>query len=149
MTTHFDPAPFDPAPFDPTAAVLGAGPEAAPEPAPPPVPDTAPAPDAPDADVAVATATSRGGTVAVTATDRGLPLDVRVDPRELRYGGGALTVAILDVCRAATASAKVVRREDLAAAGVRGDILDALGLPAPDEQAHRDQGAPHSWMRPL
>ena len=106
-------------------------------------------------DTAVATVSNRAGTVTVTATDRGEPLEVLVDQRELRYGSGRLAAAILDMCRASAAEAKVRRREDLARAGVSADILDRLGLPTRAELARaqrteeQDEPAPTSWMWPL
>ncbi|MFC9787634.1 hypothetical protein [Rhodococcus sp. NPDC127528] len=114
--------------------------------------------DSPVAGVPVtasATTSNRSGTVTVTATDRGQPSEVRIDRRELRYGSGRLAAAILEICQASAAEAKVRRREDLARAGVRADILDRLGLPTREELARtqrtdeRDEPAPTSWMRPL
>ncbi|TQF66119.1 hypothetical protein FK531_19155 [Rhodococcus spelaei] len=103
----------------------------------------------------MATVSNRPGTVTVTATDRGQPLEVRIEQRELRYGSGRLATAILEMCRASAAEAKVRRREDLARAGVRADVLDRLGLPTRAELARAqraeesDEPAPTSWMRPL
>jgi hypothetical protein len=102
-----------------------------------------------------ATTVNPRGTVAVTATSTGLPIDVRIDSRELRYGGGELAAAILDLCRRSTQEAKARRRDELAAAGVRDDILDQLGLPERDalsaDQARRDanESAAPTWMRPV
>ncbi len=102
-----------------------------------------------------ATTVNPRGTVAVTATSTGLPIDVRIDPRELRYGGGELAAAILDLCLRSTQEAKARRRDELAAAGVRDDILDQLGLPERDalaaDQARRDanESAASTWMRPV
>ncbi|MFF0817509.1 hypothetical protein ACFYVR_20430 [Rhodococcus sp. NPDC003318] len=126
----------------PVAAVLGAA-------DPDPAPTAPPAPGHDHEGVAVATAANRSGTVTVTATDRGLPLDLRIDPREMRYGGEALAVAILDVGRAATVSARLRRREDLAEAGVPTPVLEDLGLPAPDQSAPDPGSVPHTWMKPL
>ncbi|MFC4602591.1 hypothetical protein [Rhodococcus kronopolitis] len=109
----------------------------------------------PPGDVATALARNRAGTVAVRCTDRGLPLEVRLDQRELRYGGARLAATILDLSRRATAEAKAVRRIELAEAGVRADVLDALGLPTRAEHsraeraAAADRPAPSSWLRPL
>jgi hypothetical protein len=102
-----------------------------------------------------ATSVNHRGTIAVTSTATGQPVDVRIDPRELRYGGGELAAAILDLCRTSTQEAKARRRDELAAAGVRPDILDQLGLPARDEvsvdQTMRDATGPgpSTWMRPV
>lgn len=118
------------------------------------VDDTATGPAGPDAASAVATASNRSGTVSVTATDAGLPLDVRVDQRELRYGGGQLAATVLQTCRAAAAAAGSRRRADLAAAGVGDEVLDLLRLPGRDTPAPatgRESAAPGpaAWRRPL
>ncbi|MFD4292941.1 hypothetical protein ACFWPA_08970 [Rhodococcus sp. NPDC058505] len=137
----------------PVDGVLGA-------PAAPPTDDRTPggeqaAPASAPDDVAVASASNRRGTVTVTATDRGQPLDLRVDQRELRYGGAELAAAILEMCRSAAAEAKARRRDDLAGAGVPPDILDRLGLPTRDAMASvqdrdaADGPVPPTWLRPL
>ncbi len=120
-----------------------------------PAPEAAPTGPVATPEVAVATAANRTHTVAVTSTDQGLPIRVRVNARELRSGGRHVAAEILQMCHAATAEAKARRREDLAAAGVRSDVLDALGLPTRDDLA-RSQTAheatrpdPGSWMRPV
>ncbi|SDD86034.1 hypothetical protein [Rhodococcus tukisamuensis] len=115
------------------------------------------APQAPllRSDVATATAHNPAGTVTVRCSDRGLPLEVRLDPRELRYGGGHLAATILEVGRLATAEARARRRIELADAGVPPDVLDALGLPTraalaeAERTADADRPAPTSWLRPL
>lgn len=136
----------------PLAAVPGASDD---EPAPGPAAAASVVPEPPDVATATATATNRTGTVAVTATDRGLPVDVHVDPRELRYGGRHLSEAILEMCLVATGEARARRREDLAAAGADADVLDTLGLPTRDALAHAraDRAsaapAPATWTRPV
>lgn len=107
------------------------------------------------ADVAAATAHNPAGTVSVRCTDRGLPLEVRLDPRALRCGGGRLAATVLEVGRLATAEARVRRRTELAEAGVPPDVLDTLGLPTraalaeAERTADADRPAPTSWLRPL
>lgn len=106
-------------------------------------------------DVATATAHNPAGTVTVRCSDRGLPLEVRLDPRELRYGGGRLAATVLEVGRLAAAEARARRRTELADAGVPPDVLDALGLPTraalaeAERAADADRLAATSWLRPL
>ncbi|MGW4480872.1 YbaB/EbfC family nucleoid-associated protein [Rhodococcus triatomae] len=122
-----------------------------PEPAHPAVGEPSPPPPSAEG----VTSTNRSGTVSVTATSTGQPVDVRIDPRELRYSGGELASAILELCRRSTQEAKARRREELSAAGVRPDILDQLGLPAragsSEGEVLGDTGepAPPAWMRPV
>ncbi|MGW5075717.1 hypothetical protein [Rhodococcus sp. NPDC004095] len=157
MNTPFDAPDARFGPGIPVAAVLGATATPAPAPASAPmaIPGPEPEPVQLPEDAAVATTSNRAGTVTVTATDRGQPLDVRVDPRELRYSGAGLAAAILEMCRASAAEAGARRREDLAAAGVPEDVLDQLGLPTRDDladaQARReaDEATPATWMRPV
>ena len=111
------------------------------EPPPPPAPE-------------VATAVNRPRTVAVRATETGLPLDIRIDERELRYGGARLADEILRLCREAAREAGTRRREQLAHDGMPGDVLDRLGLPTREQvavaqQAEDEDHAPTSWMRPV
>ncbi len=88
-------------------------------------------------------------------TEQGLPLAIRIDPRELRYGGTRLADEILELCRRSALEAGARRRDDLARAGVPGDILDRLGLPTraqvAETQRSQDEAesAPTSWMRPV
>ncbi|WP_305092264.1 hypothetical protein [Prescottella sp. R16] len=105
-----------------------------------------------------AVATNRAGTVTVRATETGLPVGLRIDRRELRYGGEELARQILDLCRSAGRDAGMQRREQLARDGVAPDLLDRLGLPTRDDvaaaeeavaaQAPENSGGPASWMRP-
>lgn len=160
MSTPFDaPAtPFGPdirfGPGIPVSAVLGATDTPSPRPPREAAADAVSAADRPPDEASVATASNRAGSITVTATDHGLPLEVRVDPRELRYGGPAVAAAILEVCEASTAEAGARRRDELSSAGVPADILDRLGLPRREDlsaaQARRESAAaPTTWMRPV
>lgn len=77
-----------------------------------------------------ATAHNRAGTISVRTTDGGLPVDLRIDPRELRYGARQLADQILALNRQAALEAAVVRGERLAAEGVPREILDRMRLPS-------------------
>ncbi|MFC9514158.1 hypothetical protein ACFTSD_00335 [Nocardiaceae bacterium NPDC056970] len=101
-----------------------------------------------------ATAVNRARTVAVRATETGLPLDIRIDRGELRYGGERLATEILRLCREAGREAGARRREQLSRDGVPADVLDRLGLPTREQVAasqrveDESQAGPASWMRP-
>ncbi|WP_404315620.1 hypothetical protein [Prescottella equi] len=115
---------------------------------------TEPFPPPPASPASSATAVNRARTVAVRATETGLPLDIRIDRGELRYGGERLAAEILRLCREAGREAGARRREQLTRDGVPADVLDRLGLPTRDEVAasqraeDENQAAPASWMRP-
>ena len=103
----------------------------------------------------VAVAVNHARTVAVRATDTGLPVDIRVDRREMRFGGEHLAREILRLCRGAGREAGARRRDELSQAGLSGEVLDRLGLPTRDDvaaaehAAAEDTDSPASWMRPL
>jgi hypothetical protein len=103
----------------------------------------------------VASAINRARTVAVRATETGLPVDIRIDRSELRYGGEHLAPEILRLCREAGREAGARRRDELAREGMPRDVLDRLGLPTRDDVAAAEQAedenldTPLSWMRGL
>lgn len=105
--------------------------------------------------VTVVTSTNRAGTISVRATDQGLPVDIRIDRRELRYGAQPLADEILRLCTQAALEAGARRRELLATEGVPVDVLDRLGLPKREAvaiaqlAAEEEETAPTSWMRPV
>ena len=104
-----------------------------------------------------ATCANRPGTLSVRANDQGLPVEIHVDRRELRYGAEALAAEILRLSRTAAVEARAKRRVELAEAGIPGDVLDRLGLPtrvdADDDltaigTSETDADlAPSTWMR--
>lgn len=104
---------------------------------------------------AAAAATNRAGTVTVHTTEQGLPTDVRIDPRELRYGGQRLADEILELCKRSAMEAGARRRAELEDDGMATNVLDQLGLPTraqvADAQLQQDEEehAPTSWMRPV
>lgn len=95
----------------------------------------------------VGQASTRSGSIAVRATEDGLLVAVRIDPRELRFGGADLAATILEQSRRAAEFARADRRRLLAEAGVPPDVLDRLGLSSSVEEA--DDTAPASWLRPV
>lgn len=101
-----------------------------------------------------ATSTNRPGTVAVRANDQGLPVEIRVDRRELRYGAQSLADEILRLSHTAATQARARRRIELAEAGVPTEVLDRLGLPKPESAdgplaGDDTETGQNSWMRPL
>ncbi|MEE2035384.1 hypothetical protein [Rhodococcus chondri] len=103
---------------------------------------------------ATATARNRAGTISVRTTDEGLPMELQIDPRELRYGAARLAEEIVALNRRAALEAAALRRDTLAAQGVPGDVLDRIGLPtradvARSQQQQDETQPPVSWLRPV
>ncbi|MEV2223991.1 MULTISPECIES: hypothetical protein [Nocardia] len=113
-------------------------------------PQTPPIPN-----VTVASSTNRSGTISVRATDQGMPIEIKFERSEYRYGAQTLADEILRLTKRSTVAARARRRELLAEAGMPADILDKLGLPtrqaAVDELDRIDDAdtGPTSWMRPV
>ncbi|MFI6363473.1 hypothetical protein ACIBG0_12075 [Nocardia sp. NPDC050630] len=113
-------------------------------------PQTPPIPN-----VTVAASTNRSGTISVRATDQGMPIEIKFERSEYRYGAQTLADEILRLTKRSTVAARARRRELLAEAGMPADILDKLGLPtrqaAVDELDRIDDAdtGPTSWMRPV
>ncbi|MEU0505799.1 hypothetical protein [Nocardia sp. NPDC005998] len=113
-------------------------------------PQTPPIPN-----VTVASSSNRSGTISVRATDQGMPIEIKFERSEYRYGAKTLADEILRLTKRSTVAARARRRELLAEAGMPADILDKLGLPtrqaAVDELDRIDDAdtGPTSWMRPV
>ncbi|WP_280233908.1 hypothetical protein [Nocardia cyriacigeorgica] len=105
--------------------------------------------------VTVAASSNRSGTISVRATDQGMPVEIKFERSEYRYGAQALATEILRLTQRSTVAAKARRREVLAESGMPDDILDRLGLPtrqqAVDELDRIDDAdtGQTSWMRPV
>ncbi|MGW5105588.1 hypothetical protein [Nocardia sp. NPDC004123] len=103
--------------------------------------------------VTVAAATNGSGTVSVRATDQGMPVEIRFERAEYRYGAPALAAEMLRLTRCSAIVARARRREQLAEAGVPEAMLDRLGLPtrqaAVDELDRLDDAdaGQTSWLR--
>lgn len=115
----------------------------------------APGPAA-SAPTVTATARNRSGTVWLRGTDGGIPVDLRIDPQELRYGAAQLAETILSLNRRATLEAAVLRREQLAKQGVPRTTLDHMGMPTRDDLPGVDDheptftappSSPATWLR--
>lgn len=104
---------------------------------------------------ATATLSNRSGTISVRTTEQGLPLAIRIDQRELRYGGQRLADEILQLCQRSAMEAGARRREELERDGMPADVLNRLGLPTRSQVADaqliedEEEPAPTSWMRPV
>src|SRR5437899_2522786 len=79
--------------------------------------------------VTVAASTNRSGTINVRATDQGMPVEIKFERSEYRYGAQALASEILRLTKRSAIVAKARRRELLAESGMPDEILDKLGLP--------------------
>ncbi|WP_216897571.1 hypothetical protein [Nocardia alni] len=103
--------------------------------------------------VTVAASSNRSGTITVRATDQGMPVEIKFERSEYRYGAQALASEILRLTKRSAIVAKARRREQLAETGMPVEILDKLGLPtrqaAVDELDRMDDEdtGPTSWMR--
>lgn len=98
-------------------------------------------------------ASRRDGEIAVTTTEFGLPLRIRVRPPQLRRNPGELSEDLLRLCRLAANRAAMTRRSELAQLGLCDQALDLLGLPTPElvEQAEllaesQFDYEPRSWL---
>ncbi|MEV0252077.1 hypothetical protein AB0H76_36210 [Nocardia sp. NPDC050712] len=105
--------------------------------------------------VTVAASQNRSGTIAVRATDQGMPVEIKFERTEYRYGAQALADEILRLTKRSAIAARARRREVLAESGISGEVLDKLGLPtrqqAVDELDRIDDAdtGQTSWMRPV
>ncbi|WP_406236320.1 hypothetical protein [Nocardia sp. NBC_01009] len=98
--------------------------------------------------------TSRSGAISVRTTEQGLPLGISVDPAELRRDPGGLAAEVLRLCKQAANRAGLIRRAELEAAGMSGDMLALLGLPTSEDVARQEiaeeqeyETEPRSWLR--
>lgn len=104
---------------------------------------------------AAAAVANRAGTIAVRTTEQGLPLHLRIDKNELRFGGQPLADEILKLCQRSAREAGARRREELAQGGMPEHILNGLGLPTRAEVADaefaddEEEAGPQSWLRPV
>ncbi|NLV79929.1 MAG: hypothetical protein GXY65_11425 [Rhodococcus sp.] len=106
------------------------------------------APDAATASSVTATARNASGTVWVRCTDGGIPVDLRIDPQELRFGAAQLAETIVALTRRAALEAAVLRREQLTQQGVPRATLDRMGMPTRDDLPRVDDTEP-SFAAPV
>ncbi|WP_216911456.1 hypothetical protein [Nocardia noduli] len=99
-------------------------------------------------------ASSPDGSITVRTTELGLPRGISIESAKLGGDPDALAAQVLRLCRQSADRAGLARREQLEAAGLRGDMLALLGLPTPEEVYSRDVAQeeeydvePRSWLR--
>jgi hypothetical protein len=96
---------------------------------------------------------SASGGIHVVTTERGLPVRLRLHPRELSRPPADLAREILSLCQVSAKRAQVARRADLAAKGFAPDVIRGLDLATEDDLARAvaelrgDDDAPETWMR--
>jgi hypothetical protein len=98
---------------------------------------------------------SASGGIHVVTTERGLPVRLRLHPRELARPPADLAAEILLLCQASAKRAQVARRAELTARGFAPDVIRGLDLATEDDlaqvvvQLRGDDDAPDTWMRPV
>ncbi|WP_319446554.1 MULTISPECIES: hypothetical protein [unclassified Mycobacterium] len=97
---------------------------------------------------------SRGGTISVLTTERGLPLALRLDALELKKPPEHLARDIMALCRLSAARAQVARRRDLVEKGYSATVVRALPLATEEDLARAEEEVlgdeddlPTSWRR--
>lgn len=98
--------------------------------------------------------TSPNGRIVVRTTERGLPLAIKLDRRELLKPPTQLAEEVLLLCQLSAARMQVARRRDLVARGFSPAVIRSLDLSTEQELADvhtrfhdRDlDDPPHTWM---
>jgi cytochrome P450 len=99
---------------------------------------------------------SKGG-IQVRATERGLPIALKLADDELSRDPMQLAHDILSLCQVSAKGAQVARRRDLVARGFSPAVIRGLALSTEDELARAvaelygddTETAPSTWMRPV
>lgn len=99
---------------------------------------------------------SPGGGIQVLTTDRGLPIRLKLEQRELNRAPQDLASEILALCQLSAKRSQVQIRQEMAARGTSPHILREMNLATEDEfnaakaALFGDQGddePPATWMR--
>jgi hypothetical protein len=97
---------------------------------------------------------SRSGTISVVATERGLPVALRLDAVELKKPPEQLARDIMALCRLSAVRAQVARRRDLVEKGFSAPVIRGLQLATEEELARAEEEflgtedeLPSSWRR--
>lgn len=93
----------------------------------------------------------------IRVTERGLPVALKLGPRQLSKSPAELARDILLTCRLQAAQAQVARRRELQALGVDAAVVSALRLSTEEDlllarqqlAADDDGTTPDSWLRPV
>lgn len=89
----------------------------------------------------------------MVTTERGLPVALKIDPRELKKSPQHLANEILQLCRISAMRAQVAHRREMRAEGRDPAVIEALGLAAESDLVRAedamfgDAELPDSWMR--
>jgi hypothetical protein len=84
---------------------------------------------------------SRGGTISVVTTERGLPISLRIDAVELEKPPQQLANEIEVLCRLSAARAQVARRRKLIERGSNASVIRGLNLATEEELARTEEEA--------
>lgn len=99
---------------------------------------------------------SPSGGVQVLTTDRGLPIRLKIDKRELNRSPQDLAAEILALCRFSAAQAQVAQRKELAERGFAPSVYRDFDLATEEDLAaakralvgpEDDDDQPDTWMR--
>jgi hypothetical protein len=98
---------------------------------------------------------SPSGGIQVRVTERGLPIALKLDQRELSRAPTQLARDILLLCQLSAKRAQVARRRDLVARGFSAAVVRGLNLSNEEELARAEaelrgedaDGPPDTWMR--
>jgi hypothetical protein len=82
---------------------------------------------------------SPGGTVSVRTTERGLPVDLRLDAVELEKPPQQLANDIMALCRLSAAQAQVARRRELIERGFSATVIRGLNLATEEELVRAEE----------
>ncbi|MCV7032196.1 hypothetical protein [Mycobacterium sherrisii] len=96
----------------------------------------------------------RSGGIAVATTERGLPIALKLDQRELSKPPAQLARDILLLCQVSARHMQVARRRDLVARGVDPNVIRGLDLSTSQALAEVEaelrgadpEGMPDTWM---
>jgi hypothetical protein len=94
--------------------------------------------------------------IQVSTTERGLPVALKINSRELTRSPQELAHDILLLCKLSATRAQIARRRALASDGVNSDVIRSLGLATEDDLARIEarlagdpDDAPQTWLRPV
>jgi hypothetical protein len=95
--------------------------------------------------------------IQVRTTERGLPIAIKLDPRELSKPPTQLAEDILLLCQVSARRMQVTRRNSLVAAGVAPDVIRGLDLSTEEELGRAEAAlrgddpddASRTWMEPV
>jgi hypothetical protein len=81
------------------------------------------------------------GTISVRTTDRGLPIELRLDPVELQKSPQQLAHDIMALCQLAATRAQVARRRGLVERGFTASAIRGLHLATEEDLSRAEEEA--------